>query len=1440
MNICMESGLFNRCRFNKSVCALMLGMLFAGETAWSYPYDDSLEDLPASAEQHGYESRTEGVVNTYNIPVSNYPPVVQFNSIRGGRGGNAKVSPDVGQDFESWGGKGANVTAEFVIDPYADEALRPGGELRFILGSKGERRFRNDAAGGGGGGGTAVLYRPPEEGAEWIILAVAGGGGGAGGAAIPSDYSRDGYDAETGTAGGDGRSHSDSGGTNGGSGTGLTSGDAIFVGGGGGAFGGGSDGPYGEKGGSSGGAGGSRSADGGFGFGGGGAGDARSATLYHDPDGYGGGGGGYSGGGAADSGGGGGGGSFLHAWAIDGSISVPSSSAFDNGFVNFTALPDVGSGSLPGPVIELYGDATSITINDYDISDYTDFTVTAEDVYGNTASVQSTLPNFNGAGTYTASFTATDQFGTQTSVTQTIEVSYNKPTFAIQGDVTADEDSGEYSDYGFAYDFNANDEGQSLDSYEVTNDNNALFATQPAVNNSGSLTFTPADNAHGSAVVTIVAIDNPDDPTNGTSEPVTFTITVNSVDDPPTGFSLSATSINENLTVVGTISATDPFGGTVSYAITGGGDRELFSLDAESGELSFISAPDYELPKDFDHNNSFWIRVTVTGSDGSKDRGYQLFVLDVAGPSDLGISSQMIAENTSVVGTVSATNNPNGDALAYALAGGADEAFFQIDSASGALSFSNAPNYEVPFDADSNNTYVVMVQATGEEGSATNTFEIGVTDANDAPTEPVLDSKYCYENTTYVGTASSTDEDSDTLEYQIVGGYDQDLFLIDPASGAISFINPPDYENPLDHNGDNKYKLQVRATDGTADSTFAHFTIIVVDVDEVPGIGITTTNQTVAYGVTEISIIGTNNEWVVGNLVWSNALTTSSGTVAVSGTSFSIPSIALDRGTNVITVTGTNSVGSSASDSVTIVRESTPIYDGVIYVNASTPSTANDQDGTSWSTAFEDLQDALAVATTQEIWVAAGIYYPDEAAAGFAGVTDGDTSLLFELPDDAPVYGGFAGTESSRGERDPASNITVLSGDIDQNDTTDGFGVLPSADGNMVGTNSAVVVQGSSDLSSLLDGFTITGGDGGPAPITSGGRYRNCIVQGNYGTYSGGRLGLGEPLSLEECDFINNVGDGVGAVDVYSATDITIVSCRFLGNRSINNSSHSAGALILGAQDIGLTNCLFSGNSGALNGAIRFRQSGSLQLVNCTVVGNSASDTNATVSGAGGLSADTNAAVSVYNSIIWNNSAPENDNAFGIDAQVASLVGGGSTADGNLDEDPVFADNDHRLDFTSPCINAGSNALVNVSTDLDGNARIYDSIVDMGCYEAIDDGADSDGDTLTDYAEGVHYGSDPALADTDGDGSNDGDEAFIGSDLLSASSVFRSAIQNIGSGNVQISWPQFNSGLRYTLTGCTNLVEGSWFYVGSTTSSNLTDAVDGDSVFYRVEVSENK
>jgi hypothetical protein len=75
-----------------------------------------------------------------------------------------------------------------------------------------------------------------------------------------------------------------------------------------------------------------------------------------------------------------------------------------------------------------------------------------------------------------------------------------------------------------------------------------------------------------------------------------------------------------------------------------------------------------------------------------------------------------------------------GDVVQYSVAGGADAARFQIDAATGALTFSSAPNYEAPGDADGDNVYDVIVRAAdGQGGSTTQTLQIAVTGVNEDP-----------------------------------------------------------------------------------------------------------------------------------------------------------------------------------------------------------------------------------------------------------------------------------------------------------------------------------------------------------------------------------------------------------------------------------------------------------------------------------------------------------------------------------------------------------------------------------------------------------------------------------------------------------------------------------------------------------------------------------
>jgi len=71
-----------------------------------------------------------------------------------------------------------------------------------------------------------------------------------------------------------------------------------------------------------------------------------------------------------------------------------------------------------------------------------------------------------------------------------------------------------------------------------------------------------------------------------------------------------------------------------------------------------------------------------------------------------------------------------------------------------------------------------------------------------------------------------------------------------------------------------------------------------------------------------------------------------------------------------------------------------------------------------------------------------------------------------------------------------------------------------------------------------------------------------------------------------------------------------------------------------------------------------------------------------------------------------------------------SDVEGGWAGTGNIDADPMFADalnGDYRLLAGSPCIDAGNNSVVEVTTDLDGDPRIQGACVDMGAFEALTD-----------------------------------------------------------------------------------------------------------------------
>ncbi len=90
--------------------------------------------------------------------------------------------------------------------------------------------------------------------------------------------------------------------------------------------------------------------------------------------------------------------------------------------------------------------------------------------------------------------------------------------------------------------------------------------------------------------------------------------------------------------------------------------------------------------------------------------------------------------------------------------------------------------------------------------------------------------------------------------------------------------------------------------------------------------------------------------------------------------------------------------------------------------------------GMTWTDAFVNLRDALDDAKNNggcpcEIWVAAGTYHPDRGT--------GDPTRAFELANSIEIYGGYAGGEERRNERDRVANETILSGDLLEDDDFD-------------------------------------------------------------------------------------------------------------------------------------------------------------------------------------------------------------------------------------------------------------------------------------------------------------------------------------------------------------------------------------------------------------------
>ncbi|MBI4325065.1 MAG: VCBS repeat-containing protein [Chloroflexi bacterium] len=257
----------------------------------------------------------------------------------------------------------------------------------------------------------------------------------------------------------------------------------------------------------------------------------------------------------------------------------------------------------------------------------------------------SVKPAVNEFGTTTINVTVTDGGGASASDSFVLTVNpvNDAPSFTKGTNPTVDEDSGAGSIIGWATGISpgpANEVAQTV-RFDVTNNNSVLFLTQPTTSPDGTLTFTPAPNANGSATTTVILRDNGGTADGGidASAPQTFTITVNPVNDPPTLNPLA------DLTISGTTNLT-------LTGITAGPANEIQSLtvSAASTDTTLVSAAvAYTSPNTTGSltltpasGRTGTARITVTVKDdggtanGGLDITNQSFAVNVIAPSPAG------------------------------------------------------------------------------------------------------------------------------------------------------------------------------------------------------------------------------------------------------------------------------------------------------------------------------------------------------------------------------------------------------------------------------------------------------------------------------------------------------------------------------------------------------------------------------------------------------------------------------------------------------------------------------------------------------------------------------------------------------------------------------------------------------------------------------------
>ncbi|MDQ3688413.1 MAG: Ig-like domain-containing protein [Acidobacteriota bacterium] len=726
--------------------------------------------------------------------------------------------------------------------------------------------------------------------------------------------------------------------------------------------------------------------------------------------------------------------------------------------------------------------------------------------------------NANGTATVTVQLKdngGTDNGGIDTSAAQTFTVTItpvnDAPSFTKGGNQAVLEDAGAQS-VAWATNISAgpaDESGQTL-AFLVSNNNNTLFSTQPAIAADGTLTYTPVADANGTATVTVQLKDNGGAANGGadSSGAQTFTLTVKEVNDAPTAnadakstaedtpgsFSAADLLTNDNkgpanesgqtLTVT-EVSATSSAGGTVTL---------------NAGTISYAPAAN------FNGTDSFSYKVCDNGTtDGANDfkcatGTVNVTVTEVNDPPSAANDSQSTTEDTAVNipanGLTSNDNagpaNESSQTLTITAVGTASHGTVVLNG-DGSVTYTPAANY---YGTDSF-TYTITDNGTtngvAAPMTATGTVNVTVTEVNDPPTANA-DSKSTLEDTPLTFPAADLaandskgpdNESGQTLTVTEVSGTANTHGTVSLNGGNVT------YTPELNYNGAASFAYKVcdnGTTNSVADSKCANGVVNmnVTPVNDAPIAtdGTATTNEDESVDI-DLAALVSDIETGDANLTYEIVSGPTNGTLSSTGANRTYTPNANYNGSDSFTykvtdrgdpdncgAVGTNCAEAKTSEvkkvSITVI----PVNDRPV-VNAGPDKTINEGNAFSYSGSFTDPD--------TDMWTATVNY------------GDGPDTILVLMPDktfnlnhtyaDNGTYTVKVTVKDNSGEATDTGTDTVIVTVNNVAPTVSTLGLNSAA----IPENGSVTLTGSFTDPGTLDSHvvTINWGDGSANTITN-------------------------------------------------------------------------------------------------------------------------------------------------------------------------------------------------------------------------------------------------------------------------------------------------------------------------------------------------------------------